>query len=177
MNEVESLPPPARRLPKPEDFPASGPNALANVGVRALAWCIDFGLTSAVALVAVAAFIDWPEVARDGSGSFPLWASGVGIAVWVVYQTVLVWRVGSTLGLWALSMRVARYTDGRRPGLDQAVIRALVPAASAAVMVPLFSTPWFLDAGWILPYLGAISSPLRRGFHDQAGGTLVIRTR
>ena len=73
-----------------------------------------------------------------------------------------------------LGLRIARYADGGRPDWGQAALRALLPAAGGAVCFALLQVSTF---GLVLVLASAYFLPLRRGWHDVAGGTVVIRTR
>ncbi len=167
-----------RRIPQPEDFPIAGPNSLAGIGQRAIGWCID-GLITFLPAFAIGALvllrID-PDYQPDpDAGIWDPWlppAITLSIAaVWVIYQILFTRLTGSTVGMYALGMRVARYTDGAKPDWSQATLRALLPGA-------FFAMPsMILSSMWLVVYAVALYNPLRRGLQDQAGGTIVVRTR
>lgn len=156
--------------PTVEDFPATGPDSLASVLERAVSTLLDGLLFLGPATVAVAVAIVVGEVEPD-SAALRNWTGFGVVAAWTLYQVVLVTTWGRTLGSWAVGYRVARWSDGGKPDLGQASLRALLPAAFAALPIPI------LNAGWVLVFLAAAYNPLRRGFHDQAAGTVVVRTR
>ncbi len=89
-------------------------------------------------------------------------------AVLFVYQTLMIGRLGRTVGKIALGTRVVRLTDGRRPDWSQSAMRSLVPLALEAI--PRIGV--FL---WLMVYSVAMWNPLRQGLHDRAAGTLVVR--
>ncbi|MEO7372056.1 MAG: RDD family protein [Ilumatobacteraceae bacterium] len=85
-----------------------------------------------------------------------------------VYETLMIARLGRTVGKFALGTRVVRAVDGGRPGWTDAVMRALVPLALSSI--PRIGV--FLG---VLVYSLALWTPLRQGLHDKAAGTLVVR--
>jgi uncharacterized RDD family membrane protein YckC len=165
MTETTETRPP----PRAQDFPASGPNSLASLWQRLGGWSLDVLATIVPATLAVLPFVDFDKF-RD-TGEIPTYASAIPLLVWLIYSVVLLTWQGRTLGCWVLGIRVARYSDGAKPTFEQASLRSLLPAAIAAIPIPI------LNAGWIVVYMGALYNPLRRGFQDFAGGTIVIRTR
>ena len=164
-------------MPTLEDFPAQGPNALGDFQQRIYARLVDFALIQIsmgmiFALWLLSQFGTPDAVPTDYETPFVLLA--VAIAVEVVYETVLVALTGRTLGKLLFGLRVARYSDGKKPTISQAALRALLPAAGGAVVVAATR----LAGLGALPILASsFFNPLRRGWHDQAGGTLVVRTR
>lgn len=174
---------PPSRTPTLADFPARGPNSLASFGERAAAWICDLLVVLAPTVVVwavVAAVVDIPVDAEPEqiSEALPFWLPAVPVLLWVLYVIPAVaWR-GQTLGQLVLGHRVARFTDGRTPSLDQAAIRALLPAALAlAPMLVVRGNPFIVFPGWSVCYLTAASAPMMRGLHDRAAGTVVVRSR
>jgi uncharacterized RDD family membrane protein YckC len=84
-----------------------------------------------------------------------------------VYETLMIARLGRTVGKIALGTRVVRLVDGGRPGWSEAVMRALVPLSLGAI--PRIGV--FLG---VFVYSLALWNPLRQGLHDKAAGTLVV---
>ena len=167
-----------RRIPQPDDFPIAGPNSLAGLGQRAVGWFIDGMITFVpvflIGLV-VLAQVD-PDYQPDpDSGIWDPWLPPLMslslAAVWVIYQVLCVHLAGTTLGGLAIGLRVARYTDGGKPDWSQATLRALVPGVFFALPMMIVSSMW------LVVYAFALYNPLRRGLQDQAGGTIVVRTR
>jgi len=165
MTETTETRPP----PRAQDFPPSGPNSLASLLQRLAGWLLDVLVTIVPATAVLVPFIDLQEVVD--TGELPTYATAIPLLVWLVYEVVLLTWLGRTLGCWVLGIRVARYADGQKPTFEQASLRSLLPASIAAIPIPI------INAGWIVVYMGALYNPLRRGFHDFAGGTVVIRTR
>jgi uncharacterized RDD family membrane protein YckC len=158
-----------RPPPRAQDFPPSGPNSLASLLQRFAGWSLDLLVTIVPASLAVLPFIDFDDFLE--TGELPTYATAVPLLVWLVYEVILLTWFGRTLGCLVLGIRVARYADGKKPTVEQASMRSLLPAAIAAIPIPI------VNAGWIVVYMGALYNPLRRGFQDYAGGTVVIRTR
>ncbi len=166
-----------RRVPQLADFPRSGPNALGSAGQRVAGWLLDSILINGpLGLMA----LPYLSIAEDGQLVFdpPYWVTVLPVVVFVVYQiAALAWR-GQTLGMLAAGIRLARYADGKRPRLEQAAIRQLLPAVF--MLVPTVSLGLALLGG--VQYLILFSflwdpSGLRRAWHDKASGTILVRTR
>lgn len=166
--------PPAGARPRaplgPDDFPASGRHALGAVGQRAVARVLDSVLLAlpVAALTVPYLSIDDGQVVLE---ELPAWLLVVQVALAVAYEGAFVSRWGATLGKLALGLRVARYSDGGKPTPWQAVQRVMLPQVAAAIPVSFSGA---LVAGI---YCTALVDPLRRGVHDHAAGTIVVRTR
>lgn len=177
-DSMPDVPPAPRRLPQPEDFPDTGPNALGAVGQRAMARVLDV-LVAAAPLVLVFGITYWVTM-RTVNGTVtvdapPGWALALGLAFAVGYETLSLALGGATLFMRLFGLRVARYTDGQRPTWTQSFLRTLVPWSVVALVLPWFGLAAIGAAAAV--YLSALYNPLRRGVHDVAGGTIVIRTR
>lgn len=165
------------RLPEADDFPIAGPNSIAPFGQRAYARVFDELLTG-VPFIALA-YLLLPDVMNFDTSSgqtpppFPLWFILASTVVGIGYEVVLIaWR-GQTLGKWLLHIRVARFTDGAKPTWGQSALRCLLPSAISIVLDEI-GIPSPLVAVF---YLSVFLNPLMRGWHDLAGGTVVVRTR
>jgi uncharacterized RDD family membrane protein YckC len=158
-----------RKLPEAEDFPASGPNSLAAPGPRFGARGLDLVLVCTPALIVAAFFVSTQDgvVKVDAPG----WLVWLVLGLGLVYETVAVATWGRTVGKWIFGLRVARYTDGKRPRPDQALLRALVPWAAFSLPQP------FGLAGALALWSTGAGGSLHRGIPDQAGGTIVVATR
>ncbi|MCU0269925.1 MAG: RDD family protein [Acidimicrobiales bacterium] len=161
------------RLPGPEDFPASGPNSLASIGQRGIARVLDELLLFVPFTIASLSFL----TLEDGQleGEVPVWFLAVQVAVGVLYEVVLLALWGRTLGKHVLGVRVARFTDGERPRWTQALLRVLLVTAAVVAVDAVLPGLGALAAVGI--YLTALRDPMRRGWHDHAGGTVVVRFR
>lgn len=85
-----------------------------------------------------------------------------------VYETLMIGFLGRTLGKFAAGTRVVRADTGGRLGWFASVQRALVPVVASVVP----------EVGFLLAalvYGVAFVDPLRRGIHDRAAGSLVVR--
>jgi uncharacterized RDD family membrane protein YckC len=163
------LPEDPPRPQAPTDFPPQGPNSLASVLERGAARMIDLLIESIPVLVI---FIVWVLRSDPRVDTFPLWSLWVFIAVVIVYETGLVgWR-GQTLGKLLLGVRVARLLDGSKPDVSWAALRVLVPCTVLAIPVAGIGVGLYVGV-----YLWAAMVPMRRGIHDTAAGTVVVRAR
>jgi uncharacterized RDD family membrane protein YckC len=91
---------------------------------------------------------------------------GFGLAWMVVRIGATAW-VGRTPGKWLLGLRVVDAADPTRaPRLAKAALRWLVPQVSGAIPLP--------GTGAVV-YPPIVRDPWRRGLHDRAAGTLVVR--
>ena len=159
-----------RRLPKAEDFPRTGPFSLAAPGPRFGARAIDLALISVPALVVVA--VTSKTVAGQFQLDVPSWLLPAVALLGCLYEFATVAWFARTPGKWMLGLRVARYTDGKKPTAAQALLRALLPWSVLALPLGPFAIAAFLGV-----YGTGIGGELHRGLPDQAGGTLVISTR
>lgn len=157
---------------EPADFPSTGRNSLARFGLRAAARVIDSALIGVpVLLLGLVVVLGVNGADPAEPVTLPRWTSAVWFVLVVVYETVLVaWR-GQTLGKMMVGIKVGRLDNGRPPLWWQAAIRIALPATAAALPLEwamvvysgVYSTVWW--------------NPLRRGVHDQAGGTVVVASR
>jgi uncharacterized RDD family membrane protein YckC len=163
---------PAPRVPTVDDFPESGPNALATFSQRAWARVLD-------TLIVFYVFYRLAQYAPIRYEETDLVVANLGwlLLGWVLlagaYEVILVAISGRTAGKMVIGTRVARYADGANPTWSQATLRSLPPLAAATVL-GRFGLP-VVGAGAV--YLSSLSNPLVRGWHDLAAGTVVIRTR
>jgi uncharacterized RDD family membrane protein YckC len=160
------IPDEAPRPRDPGDFPPSGPNSLASISQRGLARTLD---TVVIGIPAVLVILPFVTIKNNEVTSVPGWGILPFIVLMVVYEVALDTWVGQTLGKMLLGVRVARLVNGTHPDISQASLRALVPASVLAIPVIAVCYP--------LVYLSSMFSPMRRGIHDHAAGTVVVRTR
>ncbi|MEO1065158.1 MAG: RDD family protein [Actinomycetota bacterium] len=108
------------------------------------------------------------EAGEIESGDRLLVAVAVIVALVVAYQTVLIARRGATIGKAAAGVRVVRADDGSIPVWDRSLLRALVPQGAGAVPV--------IGLALVSAVYGAaLFDRHRRGIHDLAAGTIVVR--
>ena len=89
-------------------------------------------------------------------------------AAWIGYRVIATARYGQTVGKWLVGSRVVRVDDpSRPPTLRQSWVRFLVPQTSGWLPVP---------GSGLVPYLTLVLHPRRRGLHDKAAGTIVVKT-
>jgi len=149
----------------PDDFPSAGPNSLASIVRRAAARTIDTLLIGVAASLVLLPFV----TVEGNKTALPRWAILPFVVMMVVYEVALETWMGQTLGKLLLGVRVARLVNGQGPDVSQVTLRALVPAS--VLVLP------FVSVLYPFVYLTAGFSPMRRGVHDHAGGTVVVRTR
>jgi len=151
------------------DFPARGPNSLASIPTRGIARVIDIVIPSLPVVVIVTVLV--ARQSTPDANALPHWPRFVLIGLVLAYETICVgWR-GRTVGKVLLGTRVARLVKGTRPDWTQSFMRALVPVAALSI-------PFDLGPGlYACVFLTAVFSPIRRGVHDHASGTVVVRTR
>jgi uncharacterized RDD family membrane protein YckC len=164
-----SAPAKAPTPPGPDDFPDSGPNALAEPWQRALGVVLDTMVCFTPALV-LALFPAALGVAPETGDELVIWVVGALAVVLVAYQVVCLAVFGQTAAMWIVGIRCARFLDGKKPQVGQAAIRSLVPAVASVV-------PYTLGLLSAVVYTSAFYNPLLRAWHDQASGTIVVRTR
>ena len=82
-----------------------------------------------------------------------------GIVV-IVYQTLMVWSFGGTLGKLFWGLRVERLWKHRKPTFSASLLRSIF---------------WLLDSLLVLvPHLSVFSNEKRRPFHDRVADTVVV---
>ncbi len=154
----------------PEQFPASGPNSLPTIQQRAIARMVDLFIVLTPVLVVTLSFIE----IDDGTvnvDAIPWWVLLVQFGVAVVYETVLLAVWGTTVGKWAMGLKVVRYADGKRPDLGRSAQRTALPNVFVVIALPFVAV-----MQWVV-YGSSLRHPLRRGWHDRYAGTLVVRSR
>ena len=112
----------------------------------------------------------------DGSTE-PTAGRVVGAAVLALYFIGFVAVAGQTPGKMAVKLHIVVDSDGAVPGVWRAAVRFAVPNLVWVVGLSLgFSGP--ADQVWqALVYGTALLGPRRRGLHDLAAGTIVVRNR
>lgn len=149
------------------EVPEEGPGALATIGQRIAARLFDtFIVVFLPANVLVALF-------GEGEGNdvaVPVWVLFAQVLIAAAYEIPLVATGGATLGKRLMGIEVVRHLDGGRPTWAMSAIRFLVPSMQyTGILV--------FQAVALVIYLTAVWHPERRGLHDRAAGTLVVRTR
>lgn len=155
---------------------------LAGPGSRLGARIIDWIILSVIALILLVAgllalvgvdFEDTESVeegVEEGAAVF----AGMVLAAAVIgllYEVVLIATRGQTLGKMATRIRVVRADNGLVPGWGKSFSRWLVPA----VFGILGSFIPFVGLIALLVYTSILWGRNRQGWHDKAGGTLVVK--
>ncbi len=137
---------------------------LAHPGRRLLARIIDIlimGLTFTAFLQVAGVEMDMDEP----PGQEEIVAS---LIVGFLYEGLLIAYLGQTLGKMALRIKVVASDAGGTPGLGRSVLRWGLPAALALV-------PFAGPVALLVVYLSLLWNPMRQGYHDMLGRTLVIK--
>jgi uncharacterized RDD family membrane protein YckC len=162
--------PVAGPIPWPLPMQPAGPFpgiAWAGVAVRLGALMLDT-IIAAVAFV-IASLIASAFSTRGLDGRIEYEPAGYAI-IWLcvlavfLYQPLCWWRLGATLGQRALGLRIVRDSDGLPLHLGAVIMRYVV---------------WFvLMLTVVLAIIAAVvaaENPAKRGWHDEASGSVVIK--
>ncbi|WP_405899464.1 RDD family protein [Streptomyces sp. NBC_00727] len=87
----------------------------------------------------------------------------------LLYEWLMVSIWGATLGKMLLNVKVVRENTGQAPGLGAGFIRWIIPMVGSL----------FCGLGTLLVYLSPFfdNSGKLQGWHDRAGGTIVVKTK
>jgi uncharacterized RDD family membrane protein YckC len=146
---------------------AAQTDLLATIGRRVGARLLDGVIVGLPLTILVFAVSDVDQA--KSTVHTPLWAQLLAAAVAAVYEVVLIRLWGQTVGKRMLGIRVARITDGAVPDWTASAVRYLLP-----VLPLLLPIPGIFVLSMVI-YLAAVVDPLRRGWHDRAAGTIVVK--
>jgi hypothetical protein len=154
------------------DLPADGTGSaaaragetaeLASFAQRSMGRGIDLLIVGVLFFMVAGPFIDTSAV----DARVPFRAVVVGMVAWIVYETVTVRLLGTTMGKMAVGAVVTDLATGAKPSWAQAGIRAIVVPA----LVPLV----WIFAG-VVYSTATIDRTTRRGLLDRLAGTVVVR--
>jgi len=148
--------------------------------MRAAARIIDFVLISVPfaflsSAVGVTTISSGPD---KGDLTGPLWVLLLFPIVYMAYETVLISRTGQTVGKWICRVKVVDWSTGTLLTPQQAGVRAFVPgvfllisATAPIVGVPVLGLLQFVP---LVIYVTVAASPVYRGVHDKAAGSIVL---
>ena len=85
-------------------------------------------------------------------------------ALTAVYEVVFLAALGATPGKWVLNVRVLDASTGRHVSAARALVRYAVLCVTGSVFTIGWWSPLFDRSGW------------KRGWHDRAGRTVVVRS-
>jgi len=114
-------------------------------------------------------------VPQQSSGSnavsAPVWAELAVIGLVCVYEIVMIGYYGQTAGKMLTGVQVVRVATRDVPGFGTAAIRSLFPNAVAVLpgIAPILEV---IIYAWAL-----FDRPYKRGLHDKAAGTIVLRVQ
>lgn len=152
---------------RPPVSPTEGTDQLATIGSRAWARILDgliIGIPLAVLIMVTSEVDTGKETLR-----IPLAVQVATTLVAAAYEVILIHLRGQTIGKRIVGIRAVRVNDGAHPDWTASSMRYLLPALPALIPIP--------GAFLLSPvvYLAAIPDPLRRGWHDRAAGTIVVK--
>jgi len=177
-------PPQAPQAPQPA---ASGVGQPADLGNRFLAKLIDWILLGVVlgivwgimaALFVGAAVGGIGGIGTGGGFLFGLISTVISTAIVLGYFAFMESSKGQTVGKMLLKMKV-QTADGQNPSMEEALKRNAYMGLYLANVIPF--------VGWIIGSLGLLAANIyiavtinndtqgRRGWHDEFGGTQVIK--
>ncbi|MFM7062189.1 MAG: RDD family protein [Actinomycetes bacterium] len=176
------LPYPVRPPTERDDLPEvrGAPGSPASWGMRAAARLVDFVLISLpFAYVSSIAGVKEITAGPDkGELTGPLWILLLFPVVYMAYETALVSWSGQTAGKVLCRIKVVDWSTGGLLTPSQAAVRAFVPGVFLllAAMAPLLGVPLlgYLQFVPLLVYLTVAASPVYRGVHDRAAGSIVL---
>ena len=154
-----------------DDLPDKGPGAPAAWGLRAGARILDYVLVGFVAVTLAAQF----GVGTTDSGRLtgPVWPRFLFPVMFMLYETLLIGRVGQTCGKFLFRVRAVDWDGGGLASYRQAAIRAVVPGVFAFVAA-IGGVLGYLQFVPIIIYLSSLADVIYRGWHDKAAGTIVL---
>lgn len=97
----------------------------------------------------------------------------LALAIAIAYEVPQLAARGATVGKRAMGIRVVTMHGGGNPSAAQAFVRVAVPelfVATPSATLQSFALPWTIAV-----YLPMFFDPWRRGLHDRAAGTRVVR--
>jgi uncharacterized RDD family membrane protein YckC len=151
------------------DPPAAPAGAQVATPARRINGFLVDQVISVVSIVAVALAAGFEPQGRISEQA--VWNLGVAVlSVSFVYHALMVGFLGRRVGKLAAGTMVISAIDGGRLAWTGATLRALVPQAAGVV-------PGIGFALTIGVYGTVVFDPLRRGLHDRAAGSLVVRHR
>lgn len=108
----------------------------------------------------------------------PKWVAIVAAVLPIVYDFVFVAVAGATPGKMLFGLGVRRAADGGRVAPYQAGLRAFAPAIGGVFALVATTEGWVSLFALVTPivYASVTWDLRRRGLHDKAAGTIVLRT-
>lgn len=128
-----------------------GPAYYARLGIRFRAFLIDYFLLLVTFLLVALVGSKLEDVSGAGAVLFGLWIVGA-----VLYEPVMVWRTGGTIGHHMKNLCVVSERTGKNPGLLAALVRSLVK--------------FFLGS---LSFLSMLFSERQQAIHDAVANVTV----
>ena len=164
----------------PHPAPGVGPDRAATIPtlwVRAGARIFDELLLAIPRLALTIPFVA-PDSVTGVRYDPPKWAMALSVLIPLVYDFAFIaWR-GATPGKSLFGTVVRRAAAGGKVAPYQAGLRALIPVFGSALAlgVPSADAAAFFAMLTPVVYFSAVWDPRRRGLHDKAAGTVVVRS-
>jgi len=172
------------RMPGPDPMPGpgglqgpAGPGGvpswpLASIGRRFVGYVIDEVILLVIAGIAGAQYHIVTRTGGRETVSIPESFLFLVLGITAVYQVGLVALRGQTIGCVMMGIRIQDATTGATPKVRQAFLRWLVPNLPG--VIPLVALSLLLR---LVVYVPMFTDRLKRGLHDRAAHTLVVRVR
>lgn len=133
-----------------------------------------------LAMPRLALTIPFIDIAADGVPTYdlPNWAVALSVIVPLLYDFTFIGVRGATPGKGLFQIGVFNAADAGRVAPYQAGLRALIPSVGGALAlaVPSSDLAALLVLATPIVYASVTWDPRRRGLHDKAAGTIVLRT-
>jgi uncharacterized RDD family membrane protein YckC len=126
-------------------------------------------------LVLVAFTLLWALTVRGVDDLWLWWISGQ--VFWLANEVLGVAVWGRTIGKLVVGTRVVTVDDEARPGWRRATIRMVVATGPSLVPIRIPLLRGWTGPVWAIAVFGPILGAGRRGLHDRAAGTTVVRAR
>ena len=186
--------------PPPAEAPHPPSPELAGLLARFGAKTVDLTITAVIAFAALAFFaiatVNPFEVeVYTAAEAYPLASPFLGVLLFEAALIAKTSRKGTTPGKKLLNIKVVAQSGSGTPTALRAIIRWTLPLAAAAPLVEAFIREipelagdepepalsgrvwwiWVAVGWWLLVHASALWDSQRRGWHDRAAGTIVIK--
>ena len=185
-----TTPPPPAEPPHPQ---------LAGPGTRLTAKLIDLAITAAIAFVALIFFgvmtLSLSPPNYTSLVDYPFAVPFLGVPLYEAAVIAATVRKGTTPGKKLFRIKVVNHSGSLTPSALRAIIRWALPLVATAPLVDAFIRDipelagyapeptlserawwvWVALGWWLLVQASALWDPRRRGWHDKAAGTIVIK--
>lgn len=98
-----------------------------------------------------------------------------GIVLFIVYEALLVYYKGATVGKLVFGMQVVDYRTGEKPSLMQCFLRPWAKMAFGVGMINRFLINLLVFAFYIVNFFVLLTDAEHKAIHDKIAGTAVLR--